>query len=109
VFAYLRSQAFEPNVVFRSDDNGTVHGMVAAGFGAALVPRLCFDPSDERVTAVELSGDFPTRSIELAWHRERGLSPAAEAFVAVARRVCAGPPRRVVPVAARRAARASAS
>ena len=32
---------------FRSDDNGTVQGLVAAGFGAALVPLLAVTPGDD--------------------------------------------------------------
>src|SRR5438132_9710700 len=38
--------------VFRSDHNGTVQGLVGAGVGAALVPRLTLEPHDE--TIVEL-------------------------------------------------------
>jgi len=41
----LRSRGLEPRIVFRSDDNGTIHGLVAAGFGAALIPHLGVDPS----------------------------------------------------------------
>src|SRR4051812_27926031 len=37
----------DPNVVFRSDDNGTVQGLVAAGVGIALVPRLTLQRVDE--------------------------------------------------------------
>src|SRR5262245_12061651 len=40
---FLRSSGIEPRVVFRSDDNWTVHAMVAAGFGAALSHRLTVD------------------------------------------------------------------
>src|SRR4051812_17762969 len=36
----------EPNIVFRSDDNGTVQALVAAGVGIAIVPRLTVDESD---------------------------------------------------------------
>jgi DNA-binding transcriptional LysR family regulator len=74
--------------VFRSDHNGTVQGMVAAGFGAAIVPRLTVDTDDPRVRIVELE-DVPPRRIAMAWHHDRHRSPAARAFVELARQVCA--------------------
>ena len=40
----LRLAGREPDVVFRSDDNGTLQALVAAGVGVALVPRLTVDP-----------------------------------------------------------------
>jgi molybdate transport repressor ModE-like protein len=76
------------DVAFRSDDNGTVQGLVGAGFGAALVPQLTVDPNDERVHMLELEPEIPQRRIALAWHRDRHRSPAARAFAAVAAEVC---------------------
>jgi molybdate transport repressor ModE-like protein len=75
--------------VFRSDHNGTVQGLVGAGVGAALVPRLTVDPNDESTTAIDLGPKFPPRLIALAWHRDRYRSPAALALVQLAREVCA--------------------
>ena len=86
---YVRSSGREPRVVFRSDDNGTVQGMAAAGMGAALVPRLTVDEADDRVEVIELSDRFPERIIGMAWHRDRHRTRAAEAFVDEARAVCA--------------------
>ncbi len=62
--------------------------MVAAGFGAAVVPRLTVDHEDERVRAIELD-DVPPRTIAVAWHRDRHRGPAARAFVELAQQVCA--------------------
>src|SRR5215210_7103676 len=73
--------------VFRSDLNGTVQGMVAAGFGAAVVPRLTM-AADDRVQLVELE-QIPPRTIAVAWHRDRHRSAAARAFVELAQQVCA--------------------
>jgi DNA-binding transcriptional LysR family regulator len=77
------------DVAFRSDDNGTVQGLVGAGFGAALVPLLTIDPNDARVTILELEPEIPSRRIALAWHRDRHRSPASLAFAEIAREVCA--------------------
>jgi DNA-binding transcriptional LysR family regulator len=77
------------DVAFRSDDNGTVQGLVGAGFGAALVPLLTVDRNDERIVVLDLEPEIPQRRIALAWHRDRHRSPAARAFVDIAREVCA--------------------
>jgi DNA-binding transcriptional LysR family regulator len=77
------------DVAFRSDDNGTVQGLVGAGFGAALVPLLTVDPNDARVSVLEIEPEIPHRRIALAWHRDRHRSPAARAFADIAREVCA--------------------
>ena len=86
---FMRTSGCEPRVVFRSDDNGTVQGVVAAGMGVALVPRLTVDESDERICVIELSERFPDRIIGIAWHRDRHRTRAAQAFVDEARSVCA--------------------
>ena len=41
---------------FRSDDNGTIQELVAAGFGAALVPLLTVDPGHEGTAVLGLAG-----------------------------------------------------
>jgi DNA-binding transcriptional LysR family regulator len=93
----IRSTGREPNIVFRSDDNGTVQGVVASGMGVALVPRLTVDEADERVTVIELGDRFPERIIGIGWHRDRHRIAAAEAFVDEARAVCAEYARTAVP------------
>jgi DNA-binding transcriptional LysR family regulator len=75
--------------VFRSDQNGTVQGLVAAGVGAALLPRLAVEPADDGVVRIDLDGRVPPRLIALVWHRDRYRSPAARAFVETALEVCA--------------------
>lgn len=85
----LRLAGREPNVVFRSDDNGTVQGLVAAGVGVALVPRLTIDPADESVAVIDLGERVPPRLIGIAWHADRQLTQPALAFVEAARALCA--------------------
>jgi DNA-binding transcriptional LysR family regulator len=85
----LVQQGVAVDVAFRSDDNGTVQGLVGAGFGAALVPLLAVDPRDERIRVLELEPAIPPRRIALAWHRDRHRSPASRAFGELAREVCA--------------------
>ncbi len=40
----VRERGYELNVIMRSDDSDTVRSLVAAGVGAAIVPRLIVDP-----------------------------------------------------------------
>lgn len=77
-----------PNFVFRSDNNGTVQGLVGAGVGVSLSPRLTVDEDDPSIEIVELQGRVPPRVIGLVWHGDRHLSPAAEAFAQTAIAVC---------------------
>jgi molybdate transport repressor ModE-like protein len=74
---------------FRSDDNGTVLGLVAAGMGVAAVPRLVFDPDLEDVVALPLGSRVPPRLLALAWHADRYRSPASLGFVEAAQRLAA--------------------
>jgi DNA-binding transcriptional LysR family regulator len=83
----FRDAGHEPNVVFRSDDNGTIQGLVAAGMGAALVPLLSVEPAQDGVAVLGLA-DLPPRRIGAAWHGDRYRSPALRAFVEQARDVC---------------------
>ncbi|HEU4449047.1 MAG TPA: LysR family transcriptional regulator [Gaiellaceae bacterium] len=83
----FRDAGLAPRIVFRSDDNGTIQGLVAAGVGAALVPLLTVDTSDEGTAVLGLA-DVPPRRIGIAWHRDRFRSPAARAFVEIAGEVC---------------------
>ena len=93
----LTQRGVTVDVAFRSDDNGTVQGLVGAGFGAALVPLLTVNRHDERVRVLDLDPEIPHRRIALVWHRDRHRSPAARAFVDVAVDVCAEVAARLAP------------
>lgn len=80
--AALRATGVEPQVVFRSDETGVVQGLVGAGLGYALVPRLTVARSDRTTRALPVTGIAP-REITLAWLTDRTLSPGARAFVEV--------------------------
>jgi DNA-binding transcriptional LysR family regulator len=84
----LASSGRAPTFVFRSDNNGTVQGLVGAGVGISVAPLLTVDEDDDRVEIVDLRGRIPPRVIGLVWHADRHRSPAAEAFVESAVAVC---------------------
>jgi molybdate transport repressor ModE-like protein len=78
----------EPNIVFRSDDNGTIQALVAAGVGIAVVPRLTLTEPDSAIAILDLGDRVPQRTIGIAWHRDRMRTHAADAFVGAARTLC---------------------
>jgi len=86
--SHLASTGRAPNVVFRSDNNGTVQGLVGAGVGVSVAPLLTVDEDDESVAVIDLQERIPPRIIGLVWHRDRHRTPAAEAFAKAAIAVC---------------------
>jgi DNA-binding transcriptional LysR family regulator len=85
----LMARGVLPRIVFRTNDNRTMHGLVAAGVGAALVPQLAFEPRQEDIVALPLELDLlPPRIVALAWHRDRHLDPEIEGFIEVVRACC---------------------
>jgi DNA-binding transcriptional LysR family regulator len=81
---FLAGRVPELNVVFRTDDNGTLGALVAEGLGAAIEPRLVVDPRDRAVKMLPFGSRIPPRTLVLAWHRDRYRSQAAQAFVELA-------------------------
>jgi DNA-binding transcriptional LysR family regulator len=79
----MRKLGVEPNIVFRSDDNGTVQSFVATGLGAAVMPRLAVDLDDPRVHVAPLD-ELEPRRIGIVWHRDRWRPPALDGFVGLA-------------------------
>jgi LysR family transcriptional activator of glutamate synthase operon len=84
---FLRGSGLVPRIVFRTDDNPTVQGLVAAGFGSAFLPALAIDMGDPRLVRIPM--DIPPRTLAVAWHLDRTLTAAARAFVDAALEVCA--------------------
>jgi molybdate transport repressor ModE-like protein len=83
--AFLRAHGIAARVRFRIDDNETLVGLVAAGIGAALVPRLTVDPARDDVVQREIAAKLPPRLIAVAWHRDRERTQAAVDLVEIAR------------------------
>jgi DNA-binding transcriptional LysR family regulator len=77
----LRGRVPDLNVVFRSDDNGTVVGLVAEGLGYAVVPQLVVNPRNPAYVALPFGNRIPPRHLAIVWHRDRYRSAAAQAFI----------------------------
>jgi DNA-binding transcriptional LysR family regulator len=87
---FLAGRVPEVNVVFRTDDNGTLAAFVAEDLGAAIEPRLVVDPRDRDVKMLPFGARIAPRTLVLAWHRDRYRSQAAQAFVELAQELAAG-------------------
>ena len=87
---FLAGRVPDVNVVFRTDDNGTLAAFVAEDLGAAIEPLLVVDPRDRDVKMLPFGSRIAPRTIVLAWHRDRYRSQAAQAFVELARELGAG-------------------
>ena len=81
---------FEPNVTFESDDYETVQGLVAAGVGVALIPRLALTHVHPGIVVRELSPRSPERKIVAATMTGPGVAPAAKTMIRVLADVAAG-------------------
>ena len=81
----LRGRVPDLNVIFRSDDNGTLVGLVAEGLGVAVVPQLVVNPRNPAYVALPFGNRIPPRRLAIAWHRDRYRSAAADAFIELAR------------------------
>jgi DNA-binding transcriptional LysR family regulator len=81
----LRGRVPDLNVIFRSDDNGTLVGLVAEGLGVAVVPQLVVNPRNPAYVALPFGNRIPPRRLAIVWHRDRYRSAAADAFVELAR------------------------
>jgi DNA-binding transcriptional LysR family regulator len=81
---FLAGRVPDLNVIFRTDDNGTLAAVVAEDLGVAIEPRLVVDPRDRDVRMLPFGPRIPPRTLVLAWHRDRYRSQAAQAFVELA-------------------------
>ena len=81
---HLHREGMELHVVLRSDYNGVLQELAAAGLGVALLPRLAVDLDDPRTTVIEVGSIVPPREIAVIWHRDRTASEAVTAFIGLA-------------------------
>jgi DNA-binding transcriptional LysR family regulator len=84
----LRRTGTEPTFAFRSNDNPTIQGLVAAELGYAVLPRLTIDEDDPEIVVLPFSTPVPPRQLGIIWHIDRQLPAAASRFVELAAEVC---------------------
>lgn len=72
-------------IVLRTDDDSTIHSLVAAGVGVAVIPRLGVQPNDPRVAVVPIDPPLAPRRITLAWARSQSPAGPQAAFIEIAK------------------------
>lgn len=78
VLQTLRSAGVEPDIVYRSAEIETVQGLVGAGLGVSLVPRMVRKAWG--ISYRQIAPPTPSRTLYLACRDFSVLSPAAEAM-----------------------------
>lgn len=91
-----RHAGFEPDIAFRTDDQMTVRGLVAAGLGVALAPWLTLSATPPGLVIRPLAEPLLTRTVMVATAGGRYQLPAAVHMVEHLREVTADL-RRTVP------------
>jgi DNA-binding transcriptional LysR family regulator len=86
VVAHLRLRGLEPRIALRTNDNGTLRGLVASDVGFALVPQLSVYPHED-VVVLPVAGAPLVRTVGLVWHSSREPTGAILAFIRCAERV----------------------
>jgi DNA-binding transcriptional LysR family regulator len=74
---------YEPNATFESDDYETVQGLVAAGVGVALIPRLALTRVHPGIVVRALAPRSPARKVVAATMAGLGVAPAAKTMIGV--------------------------
>ncbi|HWE59660.1 MAG TPA: LysR family transcriptional regulator [Solirubrobacteraceae bacterium] len=83
VISVCRGAGFEPRVSFESDDYDTVQGLVAAGVGVALIPRLALSHRQPGLVVRRLAPENPARRVFAATPKEPGVAPAARVMLKI--------------------------
>ena len=95
VLARLDANGIRPEVVYRTDDSGTLLGLVRAGATAALLPELLVESDAHGLVARSLGSPQLYRRIGMAWRREQPPTDTGAEFVAIVRDVLAARDRRI--------------
>lgn len=86
----LVASGVSPRFVLQAETGAAVHGLVAAGLGAAVLPALATDKHRAGTIAADLAeGVIGPRTIAIAWSRAQRPRVDAAAFIEAARSVCA--------------------
>jgi DNA-binding transcriptional LysR family regulator len=76
---------FEPRISFESDDYQTVQGLVAAGVGVALIPKLALSTVRADIRVRALHPQSPVRKVFAATPRAAAVTPAVATMLDVLR------------------------
>ena len=84
--ALCGQRGFRPEIAFRSNNVGTVKGIVAAGLAVAMIPDIGYRAGEEDVVALPMADRMPRRQI-VAATRTDDANPLTAGFLDAMRRV----------------------
>ena len=85
LFSAGRDAQFEPRVTLESNESHRIRTLVSRGLGVAILPRSDAIGQGAEVAVARLVAPALRRDITLAWRAGRRHSPAAQAFIELAR------------------------
>ena len=85
LFSAGRDAQFEPRVTLESNESHRIRTFVSRGLGVAILPRSDAIGQGAEVAVARLVAPALRRDITLAWRAGRRHSPAAQAFIELAR------------------------
>lgn len=85
IVSAAREEGFEPHIAFETNEVERARAMTSRGLGVAVVPESDGHSHGPPVVAIPLHRPALTRDVTLAWRRDRRHTPAARAFLAMAR------------------------
>ena len=85
LFSAGRDAQFEPRVTLESNESHRIRTLVSRGLGVAILPRSDAIGQGAEVAVARLVAPALRRDITLAWRAGRRHSPAAYAFMELAR------------------------
>jgi len=80
---FCRQAGYEPHVVFEAGHLGSVMGLVLAGMGITLVPRMAAGTEGRRI---RVRDTYAFRDLGVIWRHGQPLAPAARIFLDMMRR-----------------------
>ena len=80
---YCRQAGFDPRIVFEAGHLGSLIGLVLAGVGITVVPRMAAGLEGKRI---RVRDTFAYRDLGVVWRQGQPLSPPARIFLDMLRR-----------------------
>jgi LysR family transcriptional regulator, hydrogen peroxide-inducible genes activator len=84
---FCRQAGFEPRVVFETAQLGSVVGLVLAGVGVTVVPRMAAGQEGRRI---RIRDRYAHRDLGVIWRQGQQLAPSARIFLDMLRRSADG-------------------
>lgn len=80
VLDYLKSLQFAPKVILTCTDSQSMYGLIRENLGIGLTCRYLWNETQSGIVFVPIQGEQFSVTTDLAWKKNRPLSPICQAF-----------------------------